>query len=109
MKFKPSEAPSDDIQQISPPALASYSKASAGLGSLDFFGAQKKGQWLKAALSDGITLPIPVRYNILSMPTPAFPPVSLLQEKPPPSTHVTQTRNLAAILDLPHLHLPYAI
>lgn len=59
LKFKPSEAPSDDIQQISPPALASYSKASAGLGSLDFFGAQKKGQWLKAALSYGITLPVP--------------------------------------------------
>lgn len=49
------------------------------------------------------------RCYIFDTPTAVLPPVSLLQEKSPPSVHVMEATNLAAILDFLYLHPLHAI
>lgn len=88
LQFKPSEAPSADVQKNSPPTLASCSEARLGLG-LGLPWTSKEGAVAQGCpfLWHHPACPFH-RYYILSKPAPALPPVSLLQEKPPPSTHL---------------------
>ena len=108
LKFKPCETPSDDIQHIYP---------------LFWHLVQDRLGWglgLPWGSGEGaITQGCPIlwhqpanafhRHYIFDTPTPALPPVSLLQEKPLPPIHVMEARNLAAILDFLYLYPLHSI